>query len=142
MSNFNFKIQVQKTAQSNMGSDYGIVQFDGTPTVGDVMDWILERGEWGYIGIDNRGPNGELPKGQSLFGEPNLEYDCGRIKKQGSDGVHALTPYLEYAVQEISWSGSFWRNDYLIKVVQANSLPKFKQKETSEVGQAINEVFK
>lgn len=116
---FNFQVNATKTAESNYGCESGNVTFSGTPTLRDLVDWVLARGEWGYIGIDNRGPNGELPKGQSLFGEPNLEYDCGRIKKQGSNGVHALTPYLEYAVQKISWSGSFWRNDYLIKVVRA-----------------------
>ena len=137
---FNFKINVTKTAESNYGCDSGNVSFSGTPTLRDLVDWVLDRGEWGYIGID-------VPNKQSLFGDPHIEYKDGRIIVGTFDSSNCtLDPFMDHVVQEVKWSGGWSRSDYLVKVVQANDLPKEKPKRKkevpSEVGQAINEMFK
>ena len=144
---FNFEINVTKTAESNYGCDSGNVTFSGTPTLRDLVDWVLARGEWGYIGLYNRGPHGELPEGKSLFGDPHVEYKDDRILVGTFDSNdYALDPFMDHVVSSVEWSGGWSRSDYLVKVVQANDLPrekpKCKKEVPSEVGQAINEMFK
>lgn len=144
---FNFKINVTKTAESNYGCDSGDVTFSGTPTLRDLIDWVLSRGEWGYIGLYNRGPRGELPEGKSLFGDPHVEYKDGKIIVGTFDSNdYALDSFMDHVVQEVKWSGGWSRSDYLVKVVQANDLPKEKSRHRkevpSEVGHALNEAFK
>lgn len=137
---FNFKISVTKTAESNYGCDIGDVTFSDTPTLRDLVDWVLARGEWGYIGID-------VPNKQSLFGDPHVEYSDGKITV-GALGAETtlLDPFMDHVVQEVKWSGGWSRSDYLVKVVRANDLlkkkPKLRKEVPSEVGQAINEMFK
>ena len=137
---FNFQVNVTKTAESNYGCDIGNVTFFGTPTLRDLVDWVLARGEWGYIGID-------VPNKQSLFGDPHIEYKDDRIIVGAfGAGTTLLDPFMDHVVQEVKWSGGWSRSDYLVKVVQTNDLlkekPRHRKEVPSEVGQAINEVFK
>jgi hypothetical protein len=69
-------------------------------TVGEFIDCVLKRNEWGYIGLKSYG---------HIFGSPNCEYRGDKIvKTEFTDEI------LSQKVLTVSASGGWSRMDYLI----------------------------
>lgn len=97
MLEFHF-IQTGKTAR-DATTPYA-VSLNKECTVGEFIDCVLKRKEWGYIGIKSYG---------HIFGSPNCEYQGDKIIK-----TEFTNEDLSRMVSTVSASGGWSRMDYLI----------------------------
>lgn len=71
-------------------------------TVKELVDWVLKRGEWGYIGMKSS-------NSYDVFGSPNCEYRMDKIICGGFS-----EEYLERVVTKVSAHGGWSRMDYML----------------------------
>ncbi len=69
-------------------------------SVGEFIDCVLKRKEWGYIGIKSHG---------HIFGSPNCEYRKDEIVR-----TDFTEEYLTRKVATVSAFGGWTRMDYLL----------------------------
>lgn len=81
---------------------YSVTNYKAT-TVGELIQEIIKENprEWGYIGIKD---------GQSIFGNPNCEYNYGQLSNYMPDDV------LSAEIETVAASGGWSRMDYLITI--------------------------
>lgn len=72
-------------------------------TVEDFIATVIEENphEWGYIGIKN---------GNAIFGDPRMEYDCGKYDSSSMESVKNAI------VKKAKASGGWSRMDYLLEI--------------------------
>ncbi|MCK9592692.1 MAG: hypothetical protein M0Q91_11875 [Methanoregula sp.] len=78
------------------------IDLDREYTVGELINEILTRHEWGYIGIHN--------EGQAWFqhGTPNCEYRKDKLVTEMQKEV------LTMKIKSVTASGGYSRMDYII----------------------------
>lgn len=69
-------------------------------SVGEFIDSVLKRNEWGYIGIKNH---------RHIFGSPNCKYRRDKIVN-----TEFTEKYLYRKVATVSASGGWSRMDYIL----------------------------
>ena len=69
-------------------------------SVGEFIDSVLKRNEWGYIGIKNH---------RHIFGSPNCKYRRDKIVN-----TEFTEEYLYRKVATVSASGGWSRMDYIL----------------------------
>ena len=74
-------------------------------TVKDFIDeWLTtQKGEWGYFGIKSK--NG------ATFGDPNCEYEYGRITTEPIP-----SEFLNRKIKRVYGSGGWSRSDFLFEI--------------------------
>ena len=80
-------------------SDYDVI-FEKPYTVSELINEVLQKKEWGYIGIYD---------GKSVFGNPNCEYRKDKIITESLP-----KKYMNKFVKKCKASGGWSRMDYWI----------------------------
>lgn len=94
-----FKLIQLRAEGSDCTAPYGVELNDAYTVEEFIHDILLNKGEWGYIGIND---------GRSVFGDPSCKYSHGELKS-------SLPPeYLKLKVVSAKASGGWSRMDYLI----------------------------
>ena len=97
MLEFEF-IQTGKTSRDET-TPY-MVSLNKECSVGEFIDSVLKRDEWGYIGIRSHG---------HIFGSPNCEYRRDKIVN-----TEFTEEYLSRKVATVSAYGGWTRMDYIL----------------------------
>lgn len=76
----------------------------GNGTVNDFVDAVINShpGDWGYIGIKEKG---------HIFGNPNMRYSRGKTISR-----EALEKVKDYPIKSVTADGGWSRMDYLIEI--------------------------
>ena len=79
------------------------VELEKPYTVGELIEEILKRKEWGYIGIDD--------KGDTIFGNPHYEY-----KDKEIIGAKLPIEILNKQIKNVKARGGWSNMDYVIEI--------------------------
>ena len=103
-----FRINETFIAQGNVHTSRGYIEFQGSPTVKDIVDWILHTQDaWGYITIGSLfDPDAQVKHAYGVICESDTP---------NNPGVN-LDGYLDRRIQTVKWSGGWGRSDFDITV--------------------------
>ena len=105
---YRFRINETFIAQGNVHTSRGYLEFQGNPTVRDLVDWIMRtKDSWGYITIG------------TLF-DPTAQAKHAHGMLTNSDTPNnpnvTLDGYLDRNIRTVRWSGGWGRDDFDISV--------------------------
>lgn len=103
MSNLTIELKPAGNVRGDCTAPYD-VELSRECTLRELVDVILTRNEWGYIGKDDP---------RDVFGYPRFEYSYDHIK-EGSERGHFTEEDYNRIVKTVKADGGWSRMDYIV----------------------------
>jgi hypothetical protein len=103
MSNLTIELKPTGNVRGDCTAPYD-VELSRECTLRELVDVILTRNEWGYIGKDDP---------RDVFGYPRFEYSYDHIK-EGSERGHFTEEDYNRIVKVVKADGGWSRMDYIV----------------------------